>query len=572
MAESTSGSEQSFRTWPVPELESLSLRATMVGLQADEVDALQFRSWLGRHNLDIVAACAALLLTLIVRRFFRSERLRLAPGPRKWPVIGNLPSVMGTTPAHLNFLRLAAEYGPIVRLELGAVQILVISSAELAKEILETQDHIFASRPSNIKAEVAFFGRDLLFAPLGDRFRLMRKVLAVELLGPKRIQQFRESRRQEVLYTVNRIIEEGHGGRELIVEELLQESAFCVLTRMIFNRTFYSTEQYEKEEENQMKNIHKLFSALTAMKTSGIGDSFPSLRKFDLDGFEGQLTKIRVQLDTCLSKIIEQHRHRAAARADPRAESSDFLDVLLCLQTDASHEAHGFPDDDIKALLLDILLAGTDATRLLVVWAMCNLMKHPHVMKKVQQELDDVVGRERLVDESDMKNLAYLGAVARETLRLHPGSPVTVAHVCTKDTQVGGYDVRQNTSAFVNLYALHRDPKLWDNPLEFRPERWLHGELDHKRKEFAYLPFGAGRRMCPGMNLGSLVAHFTLAQLMHTCNFSLPVGMKPDDISLAEKFGVVLSMAHPLKLLVSPRLPPTAYTEQAPLQARKQCS
>lgn len=191
MAESTSGSEQSFRTWPVPELESLSLRATMVGLQADEVDALQFRSWLGRHNLDIVAACAALLLTLIVRRFFRSERLRLAPGPRKWPVIGNLPSVMGTTPAHLNFLRLAAEYGPIVRLELGAVQILVISSAELAKEILETQDHIFASRPSNIKAEVAFFGRDLLFAPLGDRFRLMRKVLAVELLGPKRIQQFR---------------------------------------------------------------------------------------------------------------------------------------------------------------------------------------------------------------------------------------------------------------------------------------------------------------------------------------------------------------------------------------------
>lgn len=204
-------------------------------------------------------------------------------------------------------------------------------------------------------------------------------------------------------------------------------------------------------------------------------------------------------------------------------------------------------------------MAGTDTSSDTIVWAINELLRHPNIMERLQSELDDAIGKERLVEEADLNNLEYLQAVVKETLRLHPVGALGMAHFSTEATKVAGYDIPANTRVMLNLYAIGRDPKVWENPLKFDPSRFLNSSIDVKGQHYEVLPFGSGRRKCPGMNMGLVSVLYNLAQLVHACSISLPEGLTHLDVDVEEKFGMGVARRNPLNLLIKRRLPLDVY-------------
>lgn len=198
-----------------------------------------------------------------------------------------------------------------------------------------------------------------------------------------------------------------------------------------------------------------------------------------------------------------------------------------------------------------MVVGGTDTTSNTVEFALAEMMNKPEVLRKVKQELETVVGKDRIVEESDIQNLPYLYAVMKEVLRLHPALPLLVPHCPSKTCIVGGYTIPKGARVFINVWAVHRDPSIWDNPLEFLPERFLDSELDYSGNDFNYFPFGSGRRICAGIAKAERMFMFSLASLVHSFDWKFPAG---ESLDLKEKLGIVLKKRKPLVAIPTPRL------------------
>jgi len=198
-----------------------------------------------------------------------------------------------------------------------------------------------------------------------------------------------------------------------------------------------------------------------------------------------------------------------------------------------------------------MVVGGTDTTSNTVEFAMAEILNKPEVLSKVQEELDAVVGKESIVEEHHIHKLPYLLAVMKETLRLHPVLPLMVPHCPSKSCVIGGYTIPKGTRVFVNVWAIHRDPSIWVNPLEFDPARFLNAKFDFSGNDFSYLPFGSGRRSCAGITMAERMVLFSLASILHSFDWKLPEG---EQLNLEEKFGIVLSKRVPLTLIPEPRL------------------
>lgn len=210
-----------------------------------------------------------------------------------------------------------------------------------------------------------------------------------------------------------------------------------------------------------------------------------------------------------------------------------------------------------------MITAGMDTTAISVEWAMAELIKNPRVQEKVQEELDRVIGFERVMTEPDFPNLPYLQCVAKEALRLHPPTPLMLPHKATSNVKVGGYDIPKGSNVHVNVWAIARDPAVWKDPLEFRPERFMEEDVDIKGHDFRLLPFGAGRRVCPGAQLGINLAQSMLGHLLHHFRWTPPDGLKAEEIDMSENPGLVTYMRTPLEAVPTPRLPKHLYKRVA---------
>lgn len=208
----------------------------------------------------------------------------------------------------------------------------------------------------------------------------------------------------------------------------------------------------------------------------------------------------------------------------------------------------------------DLLGGGTDTAASSMEWAMAELMKNPDIIKKAMEELDRVIGPERWVEEEDMANLPYLDAVIKEALRLHPAATLLAPHLAMEDCQVKQYNISKGTIVMINTWSMGRDPTVWDSPEEFRPERFLNKAIDIKGKSFELLPFGSGRRMCPGYSLGLKMIQSSLANLLHGFNWTLPSHLNPEDLNMEEVHGLTTPRKHPLVAVLEPRLLPYLYT------------
>ncbi|BBN08698.1 hypothetical protein Mp_4g13700 [Marchantia polymorpha subsp. ruderalis] len=332
--------------------------------------------------------------------------------------------------------------------------------------------------------------------------------------------------------------EEGHANRYISFAGIMHELFMSITTRMMFRRGAGAHNQ----------DFHKTMIEVSSSDFFFIEEFFPLLKPLDLSGRIKKLKLAAEKYYEVMESIIDD---RLKEKTNSKSyNEEDFLDVLLAMSD--------FTRDQLKYLLLDIIIGGTDTSSNTIVWAMTELLRHPNIMERLQSELDDVIGKERLVEEADLQKLEYLQAVVKETLRLHPIG-VLAPHCSMEATKVAGYDIPANTRVTLNLYAIGRDPKVWENPLKFDPSRFLNSPIDVKGQHYEVLPFGSGRRRCPGMNLALVSVSYTLAQLVHACSISLPEGLTHLDVDVEEKFGISVGRRNPLNLLITRRLPSDVY-------------
>eukprot|EP01018_Ginkgo_biloba_P008355 Gb_11069 [translate_table: standard] len=481
-----------------------------------------------------------------------SNRSRLPPGPPGLPIIGNLHQ-LGDKP-HQSLFHLAHKYGPLMSLQLGSKTTVVVSSPSMAREVLKNNDQSFSSRSITTAAKTfAYEGTSLVWSPYGPRWRLLRKICNTELFSTKRLDNLQHLRREEVFRTINSIFHDSRNGKIVNIGATAFLISLGLVGKMVCSKNVFQPGSKEAVEFKDM-----VWEVLKLAGTPNLSDFFPFLRPFDLQGLNHKMIRLAQRFDHMFDKIIEE---RLAGRGDMHNngdEVKDFLQVLLDLRYDPGTQ---FSLEDIKGMLMDMFVAGTDTTSATVEWAMAELLRKPDLIKRAQAELDEVVGHERRMEESDIAELPYLRAVVKEVLRLHPAAPLIIPRSSDNSCEIDGYVVPENTQVFVNVWGIGRDPSVWRQPLDFIPDRFLECNIDYRGQDFELIPFGAGRRICIGLPLAHRMVHLVLGSLLHSFNWSIPKSHKDQDgtIDMSEVFGITLQKGVPLIAVPTPRLPESFY-------------
>ncbi|KAF5812643.1 putative cytochrome P450 [Helianthus annuus] len=474
-----------------------------------------------------------------------SRSPRLPPGPWSLPVVGYLP-FLGRD-LHIHLKNMAHTYGPIFKFYLGSKLYMAIDTPELAKEVFRDHDETFANHDLNAAASVkSHRGQDMGFSEYSANWRKLRKIFVHEMLSSNSLNKNSYFRTDEVRKTIKNVYSKI--GTNVNIRDVSFVTGANVIRRMVWDETSYTGEKgVDLAADLQMvaTNIIKLLGQ------PNLSDFFPTLAWFDLQGVERSMKKELKKAERIFASIIEDRIISNSKMSHEDEGKKDFLQILLDLE-----DQQELNNTQVKGLLLDVMLGGTEATTSLIELALANIMKNNEVMKRVQDELVEMVGPNNIVEESHLPRLQYLDATIKETLRLHPIAPILFPRVPSKDCVVGGYAIPKGTAVFINVYSIHRNPRYWDNPMEFNPDRFLVKEgtdiLDYRGNNLKFFPFGSGRRMCPGVPLAEKMQKFILASLLHSFNWSLPEGVEHD---LTDSFALALRKSKPLIAVPYQRFP-----------------
>jgi len=452
---------------------------------------------------------------------------------------------------HHALTRISHKYGPITFLRFGPRPVLVISSRLLAEECFTTHDLALANRPqlptskvkhNNGKAEIIGIGG----ANYGPFWRSIRRIAAVELLSAQQLHASSDVRAREVQDMARRLFKSwktcciGSNGSDRPVKKLelktsLFELSLNVLMTTIAGKRFYGDNIEDVEETKQFREAVEEQFALSG--ASNIEDFVPILRFLDLNGVMKKKTYLSKKHIEMSEKLIEEHRTNSAQT------KNTMIAHLLQLQ---KKDPEGYSDHIIQSISLSILTAGTDTSANTVEWAMAYLLNNPEVLKKAAAEIDEHVGNKRLIEESDMAKVPYLHCILSEVLRLYPGGPLLVPHESREDITIGGYNIPCKTMVLVNVYHIHRDPDIWEEPEKFKPERFENGKAEGKWM----IPFGMGRRRCPGEGLAMREVGLILGTLIQCFDWER---IGDELVDLTEGSGLTLPKAVPLEAMYRPR-------------------
>ncbi|KAL8526007.1 hypothetical protein ACS0TY_015285 [Phlomoides rotata] len=514
--------------------------------------------------LFIIELAALLVATLIpISLLFKTSlsktqrtcgRTKAPEPPGAWPIIGHLHLLGGQTPVARTLGAMADKYGPIFSLRLGSHHGLVVSNWEAIKECFTTNDRVFASRPSMAVGKyMGYENATFALAPYGPYWRDVRKMVTVELLTARRLDSLSHVRASEVdrfikdLYSMS---SKSCGGNEVVeMGSWFENLTFNITVRMLAGKrfSFWNGDEKDKQFKEAIKK---------ALYLSGVfvfSDAIPSLEWLDIGGYIKAMKQTAKDIDRVLEDWVQER-----IQTRKKDQTDHFMDVMLSAMHQNEIISGYNRETVIKATILNLILAGTDTTSVHLTWLLSVLLNNPEAMQQAQDEIDTKVGKERWVQESDINNLVYLQAVVKETLRLFPPGPLSVPHEATEDCRVGEFHVPKGTRLLVNVWKLHRDPGTWQEPDRFMPHRFLttHGDVDITGRHHEFIPFGSGRRSCPGITFATQVTHLTLARLLQAFHFKTASSMPVD---MSEGLGVTLPKATPLEVVTSPRLSAALY-------------
>ncbi|XP_019186441.1 PREDICTED: tyrosine N-monooxygenase-like [Ipomoea nil] len=501
-----------------------------------------------------------LLLAVITRQSWlinrrKESKLPIPPGPKPWPLVGSFPELIRSgKPAFQWIHKFMDEMKTeIACIRLGGSYVIPVTSPELAREFLKSQDSVFSSRPVCMTADLISNGyQSTIFLTPGDKWTKMRKIVHSNVLSPAALHWLHDKRAEEANNLLKYIYNlSGAGGMHAVNVRIVSRQ-YCgnVISKMVLNKRFFGNAEQKQEEL-----LTAIFALLKTLYGLGVSDHLPWLGIFDLQGSKSTINKamivMRKHLDTEVDKRVQMWKDGI------KTVKEDFLDVLLMLKDNAG--APLLSDTEIKAQVTEMMLASTDNPSNAVEWALAEMINQPKLLEKAVEEIDSVVGKERVVEESDLPKLNYVKACLKEAFRLHPVAAFNIPHVSLADTAVGGYSIPKGSQVLLSRIKLGRNARAWEEPLMFKPERHLKedgGEVELNDPELKMLSFSTGRRGCAGFKLGSLMTTMLMARLLHGFTWKLPPTLPCISLTEGKRD---LFLGSPLLALVEPRLPHNLY-------------
>ncbi|KAJ8769312.1 hypothetical protein K2173_002516 [Erythroxylum novogranatense] len=479
-----------------------------------------------------------LIFLFVAQKLYRTKKSqrKLPPSPPGIPIIGHLH--LQKPPLHRTYHRLAKKYGPIFSLRYGSRLVVVVSSASAIEECFTKNDIILANRPKFLVAKhVGYNYTAMDYAPYGDHWRNLRRVSTMELLSNHRLNLLLYVRKEELKRVITKLYRESSQGfAKVELKSIFRHLTLNTMMRMITGKRYFGEEVTEVKEASEFKKLIKELS--TCYDSSNPGDFFPIWNWIDGGRYEGKLIKLAARFDEFMQGIVDECRSKLNLES-PKT----LVNILLRIQ---QSESEYFTDEIIKGMVVVLLAAGTDTTSTTLEWVMTCLLRHPKILTKAKEEIDSRVGQNRFVDEPDVAKLSYLQNIISETLRLYPAVPVIDPHMASEDCTIETYDIPSGTVILANAWALHRDPLLWEDADTFKPERFEGNGVPR-----SYMPFGLGRRSCPGMNLALRVLGLTLATLIQC--FEWEKVCEDEDIDMTEGRGITMPKVVPLEAMCKAR-------------------
>ncbi|VFQ86311.1 unnamed protein product [Cuscuta campestris] len=491
-----------------------------------------------------------------------------------WPLLGHLRRLSsGKQPLVRTLGELADKYGPIFTIRVGMQPAVIVSSWETARDCFSTNDKLLADRPPNCAGK--YMGYDYAVLPFtlyGPFWREMRKLVVVELLSNNTLDKLRPVWMSEIganLRELHSTAAESAASKAVDMSQWFGHLTLNLIVKLIAGRryTYRPNSAAAGGEEEEARCMTKVFKEIMRLVGElAPGDSFyPTrlVRGLDLGGQIASMKRVSKAMDAILESWIEDHvkTRRSSANDGKGDDDRDFIDVMLSVIDRKFHSAgHSYSRETIiKAASLSMLEDAADTLGLNLEWVLSLLLNNPQAMKRVREEIDDAVaGKQRWAEESDVDKMPYLQAAVKEGMRLYPAAPLLVPHRAMEDCIVGGYTVPKDTVLYANAWKIHRDPRVWPDPERFSPERFLEGSGggDDPGRHFGFIPFGIGRRSCPGMSYALKVTHLTVARLLQGFEIATPANLPVD---MSEGQATTLPRATPLEVHITPRFPSSFY-------------
>ncbi|KAJ0234794.1 hypothetical protein HA466_0269340 [Hirschfeldia incana] len=492
------------------------------------------------------------------------RNLRLPPGPKSWPLIGNLPEILLRKKPVFRWIHSLMEElnTDIACIRLANTHVISLTSPRLAREILKKQDSIFATRPLTMGTEYCSRGYlTIAVEPQGEQWNKMRRVVASHVMNQKSFTWTLDHRTEEadnlVRYINNLCVRNQSNGFEVIDLRLaVRQYSGNVARKMMFGVRHFGkgSEDGSGPGFEEIEHVDSLFTVLTHLYAFALSDYVPWLRFLDLEGHEKVVSDAMRSISKYNDSFVDQRlkQWRDGKMKEPR----DFLDMFILAK-----DTNGKPvlsDEEIKAQVTELMLATVDNPSNAAEWAMAEMINQPSIMQKAVEEIDSVVGKDRFVLESDIPNLYYLKACVKEAFRLHPVAPFNLPHMSTADAMVDGYFIPKGSHILISRFGIGRNPNMWDNPLKFEPHRHMgnNKSVELNDPNLDIISFSTGRRGCMGLDIGSAMSYMLLARLVQGFTWSSVHGESKIDISESKSD---LFMAKPLHATATPRLAPQIY-------------
>ncbi|KAI3731292.1 hypothetical protein L1987_62480 [Smallanthus sonchifolius] len=490
----------------------------------------------------LVLSTSFLLLFIIKQtKLLSSKSIKnLPPGPPPLPIIGHL-HMIGDNP-HVSTANIAKKYGPLISLRLGKQLLVVASSPEAAMGILKTQDRHLSSRtvPAAFQHE-ALIPHSLIWSDSNQTWKNLRTLCRSEMFSTKALEAQSGIREEKVGQMLDFL--RSKQGQVIELEDVVFTTLLNTLSSIIFGKDMLQFSDGNGSRDWLKESLHKVIEYGSRIKD--VGSFYPVLERFDLHGTTKGTMKVFDKVFAYWEVIIKERRALVNSPTWSSDQAQTFLDRML---------ENGFSSNQIYQLVMELFVAGTNTTTRTVVWNISEFLRHKEVMSKIEEEMKTEKNSNEIAPSQQSK-LPYLHACIKETFRLHPSVPLLLPHLAADTCEVMNYTIPKNTKIFVNVWAMGRDPKLWEDPLSYNPERFTDSKLDFKGQDFELLPFGSGRRICPGLPSGIKSVEFILASLIREFDLVLPNGADPSKLDMEEQFGIAMKRKNPLKLIFKQKQP-----------------